>query len=243
MTTSEELVVAQTISNVSLWGIGRELRQPVLHDDGSRSGMFDIEFPDTDPPAAMEVTAIVDDYFVKTADAAQKAVDRELTKIAEESGHPLGWVFHIQAGTILRELRPQMVEIVRSGIPPIRRNIVPGLNKVDVEPSEHPTVAIATWSSTRAGLISGFGPELERAVAENRAKLAAATGYERHLAVDIVGLRASDSSQTYTPELPDEIDYLWVTRRWISSVPTSPVVWVTDGEGTWKVNGEPHEAM
>ena len=42
---TDELVVAQVISDVSQWGIGRDLGTPVLHDYGSGDEKYDIEFP------------------------------------------------------------------------------------------------------------------------------------------------------------------------------------------------------
>jgi len=241
---NDELIVARTISDVSQWGIGRELGEPLLHDDGSESEMFDIEFSHTVPLAAMEVTSIVDGKFIATHDAAQKAVERSLTRLAEESEHKVNWIFQIHAGTSLKDLAGLMREIIQSGVAPTGRDIVPGLIRVDTEPSETPEVNIATWSnSSMVGGLQGFRRELMTAIESNRAKLRKAEGYERHLAVDVVGMRASDPGLTPCPPLPHEIDLIWVTRRAYTLRRGSPVVWVSDGTGPWKANGLPHEAL
>lgn len=240
---ADELIVARTVSQVSEWGIGRDLGEPVLHDDGSEPGMVDIMFPNTFPEAAMEVTSIVDEEFPATANAAQKAVEQTLRGVAEESGHKVHWTFHIASGTSVKRLEGLMTDIITGGSAPAGRSIAPGLNKVDAEQSDTPDVTIATWSSFRAVPTEGFRGELSKAIADKRAKLEAAEGYERHLAVDVLSLRASDPGLTPCPPLPDEIDFIWVTRRAYSASRGSPVVWVSDGTGAWKTNGKPHEAM
>lgn len=241
---ADELIVARTIRDVSLWGIGRELGYPLLHDDGTESEMFDIEFSHTAPRAAMEVTSIVDGQVIATHDAAQKTVERSLTRLAEESGLNVDWTFQIYAGTSLKSLAGLMTEIIQSGDAPTGRDIAPGLIRVDTEPSDSPQVSIATWAnSSMVGGLQGFSRELMTAIQSNRAKLGKAEGYERHLAIDVLGMRASDPGLTPCPRLPDEIDFIWVTRRAYSLRRGSPVIWVSDGTEPWRANGEPQEAM
>jgi hypothetical protein len=240
---SYELRVAEVVSAASVWGIGRALGEPIQHDDGSRQRMFDIEFPHTTPKAALEVTSIVDGPFAATADAAQKVVDRELTALALEAKRNLHYVFHVSSGTSVRAVSDEMKEIIRSGKVPTDRNPAPGLNKVDSTPSEEPLVTIATWSGGGVQPLRGFGMELIEAVESNRQKLREAEGYERHLAVDLVGMRSALPHMTPPPRLPNEIDFIWVTRRHYSEQRGAPVVWVSDGLGSWRTNGEPHEAL
>jgi hypothetical protein len=240
---ADELVIAQTVSDVSIWGIGRELGRPVIHDDGSGDGMFDVVFPDADPPVAMEVTAIVDGQFIATADAAQDAVERRLTTVALNSGHHLSWIFHLDAQASLKELIDEMIEIIGRGEAPPGRDIARGLNEVDVVAATMPEVRIGVWQNTAStGGLRGFRPELIRAIESKRTTLGRVKGHERHLAVDVVAMHASDPGQTPCPPLPAEIDVIWVTRRWYSAQRGSPVVWVSEG-GPWRVNGAPHEAM
>lgn len=240
---SQELTVAEAVGDVSEWGIGRDLGDPVEHDDGSEPEMFDIEFPHTYPKAAMEVTSIVDGHFAATANAAQKTVDKDLTRRAEEAGRKVRYTFQVYAGASLKELTGLMTDVIDTGMAPDGRDIGPGLIRVDAEPSEYPEVVIATWSSNSPGPLEGFGRELLDAIDANRVKLGHAQDYERHLAVDVLGLRASDPALTSAPSLPSEIDFLWVTRRSYSMSHGSPVVWVTDGTGPWRTNGHPSEAM
>ena len=82
----------------------------------------------------------------------------------------------------------------------------------------------------------GLLNDLLVAVGDNAEKLSLAAGFEHHLAVDVMGLRAHDPSQTPIPELPPEIDFLWVVRRTIPD----PVVWVTNGSEPWRVAGDPY---
>jgi hypothetical protein len=240
---SHELRVAEVVSEVSVWGIGKDLGDPVEHDDGSETEMFDIEFPDTHPRVAMEVTSIVDGHFAATANAAQKTVDKGLTKLAEVAGRRVRYTFQVYAGASLKDLADLMTNVIDTGITPDGRDIGPGLIRVDAERSEYPEVVIATWSSHSPGPLQGFGPELLDAIDANRRKLGRAQDFERHLAVDVLGIRASDPALTPAPSLPSEIDFLWVTRRSYSLSRGSPVVWLTDGTGPWRTNGLPSDAM
>jgi hypothetical protein len=205
--------------------------------------MVDVIFPDTLPQAAMEVTSIVDDEFASTANAARKAVERRLRAVAETTGLPLRWTFQIVSGAHVNALEELMTDLILTGQAPGGRDIAPGLIRVDTEASDVPGAEIATWSSRTAGALYGFGPELIRAINSKKSKLGKAEGYERHLAVDVLALRSSDPGRTPCPELPDEIDFVWVTRRAFSLLRGSPVVWVSDGHGSWRVNGSPHEAL
>jgi hypothetical protein len=239
--TPIELVVARAVSDVSVWGIGRELGEAHLHDDQTQDGMFDVEFPHATPAVAMEVTSIADGDHLATANAAQAIVDRHLQEVAEETGRNIHWLFSVTSGTALRKLRPYLEEVIRDGRDVGSDELPAGLIGVGRELRDGPAVRIGTWSGE--GSLRGIHEELLDAMESNRAKLAAAHGYEHHLAVDVQALRASDPAATPAPILPEEIDYLWVVRRGYSLMRGSPVVWVTDGLGPWRVNGEPHEAM
>jgi hypothetical protein len=238
-----ELVVARAVSDVSSWGIGRELGEPRLHDDQTQDGMFDVEFPQATPPVAMEITSIADGDYLATANAAQSIVDRHLQEVAEETGRNVHWLFSVTSGTVLRRLRPYLEQVIRDGRDVGSDELPAGLISVGRELGDRPAVRIGTWSAATAGPLRGIYEELLDAVESNRAKLGAASGYERHLAVDVLALRASDPAATHAPMLPEEVDWLWVVRRAYSALRGSPVVWVTDGSGRWRVDGEPHEAI
>lgn len=168
---SHELTVAEVVSEVSGWRIERELGDPVEHDDRSEPEMFDIEFPYTHPKAALEVTSIVDGHFAATANAAQKTVDKGLTRLAEGAGRKVRYTFQVYAGASLKDLTGLMTDVIDTGITPDGRNIRPGLIRVDAEPSENPEVVIATWSAHSPGALQGFGSDLLDVINANRAKL------------------------------------------------------------------------
>ena len=239
----EELVIARIIREVSLWGIGRDLGEPKLHDDGAEESMFDVEFPSTMPPAALEVTAIVDGRDCATARAAQFAVDRTLLDAANRAGRDVEWTINLESGAHLKDLLPEIVVIIGTGERPARDALPRGIMSVEIEPKPAPSARIATWSGTGTEVLRDIHVDLDQAIEDNRSKLGSADGYERHLAVDVRARRASDPGRTSVPDLPVEIDYLWVVRRAYSRSRGSPVVWVTDGGGLWNVNGAPHEAM
>lgn len=238
----DELLVARAVSNVSRWGMGRELGEPVLNDDGSAEGMFDIRFDDSEPPVAMEVTSVVDSDFIATANAADPVAD-ELTAYATTLGFGR-WHIMVTAGTRLRPIVQDLKDLMATGLPngsPVRDGLPPGVNAVYLEPDGPSVAAIGTWSHAGAVALSDLSRDLELAIDDNSEKLAAAAGYEKHLAVDIKALRATDPGRTPAPRLPTAIDWLWVVRRRVTEGRSTPVVWVTGRSGGWRVNGEPWE--
>lgn len=40
-----ELTVGHIISSASSWAVGREFGRPILNDDGTEEGRFDVRFP------------------------------------------------------------------------------------------------------------------------------------------------------------------------------------------------------
>lgn len=88
--------------------------------------------------------------------------------------------------------------------------------------------------------IGGFGELLAAAVADNAAKLGEAHSFERHLAVLVDRFDASSHpALTQPPELPAEVDVLWVVRRWRHGGDFLAVWVLRRGEHEWRV----HEAV
>ena len=242
--TDPELEVALAIADASEWAVGRPLGVPTRHDDGSEPQMVDYLFEDAAPPVALEITAIVDSEFLETADVASKINER-----FDAHARDLGagrWTIHFAAGTRLRPLISLMEQPMSDGLDeedsPLRRGLPDGVISVYIEPRGADEVQIGAVNSSGNGRLRGFSAELSDAITENMAKLTKMADHERHLAIDMQAMRASDPGETPPPTLPEVLDHLWVMRRRVSATRKPPVVWVTEHGGTgWKVNAAPYE--
>jgi len=187
--------------------------------------MFDFRFDDADPPVALEVTSIVDPPFIATARIADRVAD-ELTQIVRREG--LGrWYVGVVAGTPLKPLQSRILEAIRFNAPR-----PPGISDIRRAPEGDPAVVIYSWRSDPDRIpkpLSGFAKELDEAVRSNQSKLAAAVGFERQLAVDLIDMRAEDPASTPVPPLPREIDVVWVFNRSTTSSRTEPMAWWSTG--------------
>lgn len=222
---SRELEIARWISLYSQRYRGRDLGDPALNDDGTADSLFDIRFDSPRPPVALEVTSIVDPPFIATARIADPVAD-ELTQIVLEEGRGR-WYVEVTAGTPLRPIRGAILEVIREGVPGPA-----GVTRVWQADGGEPGVVITTWSSAGATPLVGFTGELQEAIHSNLAKLAHAEGFERHLAVDLCALRASDPAATPTPPFHAGINVLWVIRTTITAGRTEPMAWWSTG-GEW----------
>jgi hypothetical protein len=245
---SHEMTIARIVSDFAVWGLGRVLGEPTDHDDNSEPAMVDVLFDQAEPPVALEVTSIVDGDFVATAVAADRSVER-LSEYAEHLG--VGrWVINLAAGahlnTIEQALRDLMSDpdLLSAFSKPngLRAGLPSGVMSMYLDADGPSGADLGTWGQTGATPLQSISADLDDAIVQNKTKLGAAIGYEKHLAVDVVEMRASDPGRSPPPSLPEQIDFLWVVRRWVSPSRSRPVVWLTDG-GPWKVNGAPHEAV
>ena len=243
-----ELVIAHIVSEFAEWGLGRRLGEPTLNDDGTSPGQVDVMFNDADPPVALEVTSITDGEFISTAVAAERVADR-LNGHAERLGVGF-WYINVVAGTMLKPLENELDQLMERGpeaFPDLmaqdglRAGLPVGVNSVYLDTTKQSGTVIGTWSGVGAVSLAGFAGELWETVQGNATKLAAATGYERHLAVDLRALRARDPGATPPPRLPESIDYLWVIRRTVTVSRSQPVVWLTRSAEGWKTHGEAYE--
>jgi len=222
---SRELEIARWISLYSQRYRDNDLGDPTLNDDGTADSLFDIRFDSPRPPVALEVTSIVDPPFIATARIADPVAD-ELTQIALNEG--LGrWYVEVAAGTRLRPIMEAILDVIREGASPPA-----GVLRVSRADGGEPGIVIVTWSSAGATTLVGFTGELQEAIHSNLTKLAQAEGFERHLAVDVCALRASDPSATPAPPLPAGIDVLWVIRTTITPERAEPMAWWSTG-GEW----------
>ena len=248
---SEELIVARVIAEFAPWAIGRDLGEPTEHDDGSRPALVDVLFLDADPPAALEVTKIIDPQFVETAAVANPHAE-DLTALAEELS--VGrWFINILPEARLRQIHGAVESLMRDhsrhrevlmSKDGLRSGLPTGVISVRLQPDWPSAAVISTWSAPGAMSLREFGPELYEAIVNNQVKLGKMGGYETHLAVDMHALRASDPARTHPPTLPPEIKHLWVVRRHFSAFRGRPVVWhLARGDTEWKVDGAPHDAV
>jgi hypothetical protein len=220
-----ELEIARWVSLYSERFRGRHLGDPALNDDGSAEFLFDVRFDSAEPPVALEVTSIVDPHFIATARIADPIAE-ELTQIAIDEG--LGrWYVEVVAGTPLRPIKEAILAAIKEDA-----NLPAGVLNVSQADDGEPGVVIGTWLSAGASAIPGFTSELHEAIQANVTKLAQAAGFERHLAVDLRALRASDPSRSPAPHLPAELDVLWVIKTSVTQARSEPIAWWSTG-GEW----------
>jgi hypothetical protein len=224
-----ELEIAKWVAIYSERYRGKILGEPILNDDGSGDLLFDVLFDKVSPPVALEVTSIVHPPFIATARVADPVAE-EMTLAAIDEG--LGrWYINVVAGTRLRPIAGDLLDVIRAGGGRLPAGVIDVSQADDGEPG----VVIGTWSSSGAVALPGFTQELIEAVSANEGKLALAERYERHLAVDLRALRASDPSSTPAPDLPPSIDLLWVVRTTITQARVEPLAWWSDG-GEWSTS-------
>jgi len=240
---SDELAIAEIVRSTAEENLGRQFSPPSLNDDGTQPMQVDVLFKDAHPPIALEVTSIASSPHLATAATAQKLVDNDLDEFSREND--LGfWSFEVNAGTHLKSIADDLKAFMRANARPNQQpiryegdehallsGVIATWHRSDVEPG----VRIGTWSG---GALLNAGPELQACVDSNAQKLGRAEGYERHLAVTLDSMRATDHDRTPVPSLPVEVDFLWVVRRWTSLKTEGPVVWWTDGNSPW---GTTHE--
>ena len=228
-----ELEIARWVSCYSEQHMGRYLGDPVLNDDGSADGLFDVRFDDPEPPIALEVTSIVDPHFIETARVAHSVAD-ELTQLAVEE-HLGRWYVEVVAGTRLSPIKQAILGAIKGNVACPR-----GVKNIKQADDGEPEVVIVTSLSDPQPIpqpLPGFAKELERAIKAKRAKLGRAEGYEHHLAVDLQAMRAQDPAKTPPPCLPPEIDVLWVVNTSSVGQRLEPIAWWSSG-GEWMFSHE-----
>jgi hypothetical protein len=110
-----------------------------------------------------------------------------------------------------------------------------------VEGDEELLIAVLPITSVRE--VVGFGRFLESVVEDNATKLGeTGPGYEHHLGVIVDRFDASDFPHlTPPPELPAEVDVLWIVHRWRHGSDSRFAWRLSRGDDSWTVYelGEP----
>jgi hypothetical protein len=111
-----------------------------------------------------------------------------------------------------------------------------GIGLIELKPIRAGGEHIVFVMASRTGLVGSFTDELGRAVGAKAKTLARDQDLERHLGVLVERWDVSNEpAQTPVPEIPAEIDILWVVHRWKRGLDWQPV-WVTRrGEAEWRV--------
>ncbi len=209
----------------------RSIGEPKRHD-GLDGLAVDFTFAQSDPPIAMEVTAIVEDMTMAGGYQLRKLQERLDTVAREEQ---LGeWMFGIRTDARLKQIEPLLVRLMREakerrelesfGLDRVPDNLDEPLAKLvgelldqgmraalhksddpDVHGVAAPILPVGNW------LGGGFQDRLIACIHANAAKLREARPREGHLvvAIGMPGL-SCDPCATPPPPLEDGVDVLWV---------------------------------
>ena len=110
------------------------------------------------------------------------------------------------------------------------------LGVVELKPffakQEHVVVVLPS----RGAAIGSFSAELERAIDAKRRTLTLSRDLETHLGVMVDRWDVSNEPhETPAPELPPEVDVLWLVHRWAQELESSPVWVARRGDSDWRV--------
>lgn len=257
-----ELQLAELVEQLMIRDFGFDPGRRSERDARDPSGLkVDFTYDEVCPPLAVEVTSPRDPQFTE-AMAKVTASQGKLTKLAELEGwgsYAVGVYEHVNAN----KLEGAVAQIIRDMIAHgrdridvdfdygdeysraravgvhqdfLRRNEVlraAGLQLVHKVNEEENRVRLVM---VRGGVETGFSRTLNRAINNNRVKLAEARGAEdrqTHLIVDISELAAPSpvTSDTPTPSLNRDVDMLWV----VNDADRSPYpVWsARRGDSSW----------
>jgi len=146
----EEMYVAYRVRDVSLKSRHRDLGDPRLHDDGTVDSMYDVEFPDADPPVALEVTSLADSRLSSTSGAALKGADRPIVVAAQSNTGR--WLIEIGKDLTLKgEAERWILDVVRGKELDFKDDLPEGIVRVHHNPDQCEEVRIGTWASLSVG--------------------------------------------------------------------------------------------
>lgn len=211
---------------------GRDVGPRTWRNGEDGSGLtVDWSYDDSDPPAALEVTALHGPGERQTISELNKKLQPELSGLAE--GERLGqWLVVVEVGSNVKRLIEPVGEVLRRG-ESIRVGeytsdeliagdaiAITGLHRKLKGVGLVEAIRIATATHRVDCMVIGGGPEvtgftahLEEALASNSRKLQL-DGYESHLAVVVFDFQLSRLSER-TPVPPfRSVDYLWVIHGW-----------------------------
>lgn len=115
---------------------------------------------------------------------------------------------------------------------------VKALGIVDLTPILSEREDVVYVIPSRTDLVLSFTPELDRALERKREVLRLERDYERHLGVLVERWdRSNDPEATPVPEIPPEIDFLWIVHAWRQAFDEYSVWVARRGETAWRVYG------
>jgi hypothetical protein len=110
------------------------------------------------------------------------------------------------------------------------------LGIVDLTPIHSERENVVYVLPSRADTVGSFTPELLGALEAKREVLALVPNVERHLSVLVERWdRSNEPEETPVPEIPAEIDVLWIAHAWRQGFEGYPVWVARRGESSWRV--------
>jgi hypothetical protein len=110
------------------------------------------------------------------------------------------------------------------------------LGIVDLKPIQSEKRNVVYVLPTRGGTVGSFTAELLERLQEKREVLGLEANLERHLGVLVERWdRSNEPEDTPVPEIPAEIDVLWIVHAWRQAFDTYPVWVARRGESAWSV--------
>lgn len=256
-----ETQIAEIVEGLLLTEFGVQTGPRERHDASKGRLRVDFVYEEAAPePMALEVSSLTDSLDAAGTSEAFQMEDR-LSRSAATEGWG-AWLVSVSSAASMRGLEPEIRELIRQGeaIRPgdydaaellerdeaeARRVVelhreLEQLGLINLEPLKGETGNFVAVLSFGGGtVVSGFDLALREVVRSNSRKLDQARPRRTHLAVDVARFDASRyPHQTPPPELPPEIDMLWIIHRY---GPTNlPGVWsLSRGEEEWLQHSMP----
>ena len=257
----EEAVVAEHIERLYPQACGRDLGPRTRHDgkDGVR---VDFTYDQVEPPAAMEVTSITAP-LVRALNSDLVALEAYLADLIAKDSLDGDWTLGIRVGSNTNKLRPRLVELIRrenGTTAPARYSASEAPSDASdetlhllVEMLELGFVSALRLPSVGSGMVTvfppighdgpnspGFGTLLRDAIACNRVKLGDCRPRETHLVVTLDRPDVSASPlDTPVPQLPSEVDVLWIVLGYYNAKWTYRVWQATRAQDGWLLLDHP----
>jgi hypothetical protein len=110
------------------------------------------------------------------------------------------------------------------------------LGIVELKPISSERENVIRVVPSRTDTIPGFSPELLEVLEAKREVLGQETDLERHLGVLVERWdRSNEPEDTPVPEIPPEIDSLWIVHSWRQGLDQYPVWVARHGDAAWRV--------
>jgi hypothetical protein len=110
------------------------------------------------------------------------------------------------------------------------------LGVIELKPIHSERENVVHVLPSRGGTVESFTPELVEALDRKREVLGLERDRERHLGILVERWdRSNEPEDTPVPEIPAEIDVLWIVHAWRQGFDSYPVWVVRRGESAWRV--------